>query len=107
LLAKLVQWRVGLRWYAIALLVPIVVTALSAQLTVAAGAPAPTTEQLAQWRGLFAAFPLTILFDGPFGEELGWRGWALPHLESRWTPVAATLIVGVFWAGWHLPLFLV
>lgn len=37
------------------------------------------------------------------GEELGLRGFALPHLQKRRSPFRASLIIGIFWALWHLP----
>lgn len=40
-----------------------------------------------------------------YGEEVGWRGFALPRLQEKHAPLAATLILSVLWAGWHLPLF--
>lgn len=49
-------------------------------------------------------FFYNLLFFG-FGEETGWRGFALPRFEQRFSPLAATLILTVFWALWHLPLF--
>lgn len=55
--------------------------------------------------------PLVMLYvlvlGGPLGEELGWRGFALPWLEARWHPVVATLALWAVWAAWHVPLFLV
>lgn len=55
--------------------------------------------------------PLVMLYvlvlGGPLGEELGWRGFALPWLEARWHPVVATLALWAVWATWHVPLFLV
>jgi membrane protease YdiL (CAAX protease family) len=42
-----------------------------------------------------------------FGEEIGWRGFALPHLQHRLSPLTASLILAAFWALWHLPLFFV
>ena len=47
-----------------------------------------------------------LVFGGPLGEELGWRGHLLPQLERRGGPVRATVLVGVIWTAWHLPLFL-
>jgi membrane protease YdiL (CAAX protease family) len=57
--------------------------------------------------GNLALLPLFVLVaaltDG-LGEELGWRGFALPRLLSGGTPLVATLILAGLWAGWHLPL---
>lgn len=44
-------------------------------------------------------------FGGPVNEEPGWRGFALPRLQSRFGPVRATLILTPLWAAWHTPLF--
>ena len=41
------------------------------------------------------------------GEELGWRGYALPRLVARFGPIVGTLILGIAWAFWHLPLFMI
>jgi uncharacterized protein len=45
-----------------------------------------------------------LLFRGAMGEELGLRGFALPRLQARFGPVRASLIIGVFWYLWHLPI---
>jgi Type II CAAX prenyl endopeptidase Rce1-like len=41
----------------------------------------------------------------PLFEEFGWRGYLLPALLTRWSPVRSGLCVGIVWAGWHIPLF--
>jgi membrane protease YdiL (CAAX protease family) len=58
------------------------------------------------WSGILAVFGLTLLFGGPLGEEIGWRGWLLPRLQLRLSPLLASLIVGLVWGLWHLPLHL-
>jgi|SRR5688572_11576472 len=60
-----------------------------------------------QWSILasLAVYNLSTLLGGPLGEEPGWRGYALPRLEARFPPLAATLVLAALWAGWHAPLF--
>lgn len=48
-----------------------------------------------------------LIFLGPVGEEFGWRGYALPRLLTILSPVPASLVLGLAWAPWHLPLVLV
>jgi len=54
-------------------------------------------------------FPLAVghFFFGPLPEELGWRGFALDNLQSRWNAVNSSLILAVVWAAWHVPLFFI
>ena len=51
--------------------------------------------------------PLAVAFSTPFqaGEELGWRGYALPRLAARFGLARAGLVLGAIWAFWHLPQF--
>jgi CAAX protease family protein len=52
-----------------------------------------------------AVYNYSTLLGGPLGEEPGWRGYALPRLESALGPVSGSLVLGLLWSGWHLPLF--
>ena len=46
------------------------------------------------------------IVKGPLTEEPGWRGFALPRMLGRWSPLAASLVLGVIWFAWHLPLLI-
>jgi uncharacterized protein len=90
--------------YALALFAPLAVSALIAALGLYSGRLQYAAEQLQPLR--FAAFfvPM-LLFDGPLGEEPGWRGLLLPCLLTRMGAAAASFVVGVIWFVWHLPLY--
>jgi uncharacterized protein len=109
LLRRMVRWRVGLRWYAVALLVPVTLTLAATVLNVLLGAQAPSSAELGGWTGLLPLFFLILLIPGLGGtwEEPGWRGYALPRLQDGRSALIASLILGVLWALWHLPLMVV
>jgi membrane protease YdiL (CAAX protease family) len=67
--------------------------------------PAFNTETLTSPAGFFG-FLLLMIVGGPLAEELGWRGFALDPLQKGRSALSASLILGVVWALWHLPLFL-
>jgi membrane protease YdiL (CAAX protease family) len=109
LLRQMVRWRVGLGWYAAALLVPVAITLAATGLNVLLGARAPSSADLGGWTDLLPAFFLILLIPGLGGawEEPGWRGYALPRLQTGRSALFAGLILGVLIAGWHLPLMVV
>ena len=104
LLRRFVLWRVGLGWYLFVLIVIPLILVLS--VIVLPGA-------LGSFQGLATLAPLPLLFlavyvfflSGPMGEEPGWRGFALPRLQALHGPLVGSLILGVLWGLWHLPLF--
>ena len=53
---------------------------------------------------IFYIYP-ALLIGGPLFEEIGWRGFALPRLEQRYGPMAASLLLGIIWAFWHMPVW--
>lgn len=105
LLARLFRWRVGVRWYAIVLL-GIPALSLGARAIAGAVTGSPPTIHLPFWPGLPAAVLTAVFLDpGPLGEELGWRGYALPRLMVGRSALSAAIILGVIWGVWHLPAF--
>jgi membrane protease YdiL (CAAX protease family) len=109
LLRRMVRWRVAPGWYAVALLLPVAITVVATGLNVLLGAQAPSSAKLGGWTGLVPGFFLLLLIPGLGGawEEPGWRGYALPQLQTEHSALLASLILGVLWAFWHLPLMVV
>ena len=100
LVGRTVRWRVPLPWYLVALGLPAALALMAAGLYVLVGPG--TSIQLARLSVL--DFVLVILV---VGEELGWRGYALPKLLAKRSPLIASLIIGVLWGAWHLPTFFI
>lgn len=102
---RLIRWRVGWVWYAVALLLPPLMALVTGFANMALGAPAPGLAQVT-WSGLLAVFAVRLVnpLDGPLGEEPGFRGYALPLLQARWAPLRSAALLGVVVALWHVPL---
>lgn len=103
LLLGFTRWNVGLRWYLAALLL-LIVPLIVAFIYQALGNQAPGLVAGATASTLLNQFIFTF-FSGPFFEEAGWRGFALPRLQSRFNALVSSLILGVIWACWHIPLW--
>lgn len=103
---SLFLWRLPVRWYLIVLLLPIGMVFAAYFVLVLMG---ETFQSIVVGLPSIWLYPLMLIFMGILGgglEEPGWRGFALPKLLARYSPVKASLILGVIWACWHLPLFL-
>jgi len=110
LLGKLYVWKVSVKWYLIALLLGPAIIIFSLILCYQ-NAGISLDKVINRWSlgVLYTAiisFSYVTLVRGPLREEIGWRGFALPRLQSRYSPLVATLILGVIWTVWHLPLHL-
>ncbi|EMA07898.1 type II CAAX endopeptidase family protein [Haloarcula marismortui] len=103
-LATIFDWRRPLRWYGLAIAVP-VVGALGVAVVVFSLVGLPDSSSLGQLAPLFLFnLVLATLFTGG-NEEFGWRGFALPHLQKRFSALTASVLVGGVWALWHVPMF--
>lgn len=111
---RLLTWRVGFRWYAVALFGFVLIDLVAVALAAGMSGAAPDFSQVLG-RDLFGPTAMLWVFVVPFfvfdavanGEELGWRGYALPRLLRRHGALLASFILGLVWAFWHLPKFLV
>lgn len=99
--------RTGWDWLALAALAPLVILALAAAAHIALGGSMPPSPALGNVPLLMANVLLVFLVGGPLGEELGWRGFALPAVLQRLGWRASSLVLGGIWGVWHLPLFFV
>jgi membrane protease YdiL (CAAX protease family) len=104
-LSRIVRWRVGIAWYAVALLLPVLLRAIAYWANLLLGATPPTGEQLAAWPAVLPQALFILLFIG-LAEEPGFRGFALERMLGTRPALSASLLVGALVTVWHLPLFL-
>ena len=126
LLGGLLRWRIGIQWY-VAIFVGIPMLSAIAMLLSAALARTPlmvdhwyrlfllgpSGQQIVRaagagglWSAIFAILGSFLADPGPLGEELGWRGFALPRLLKDRSALSAGVILGAIWGVWHLPAFI-
>lgn len=106
LLGRLFRWQVGLHWYAFALGYMAAVKLAAAMLHRLVAGEWPRFGEQPVLLMLAATLFSTVIL-GQAGEELGWRGYALPRLAARLGMGWASVLLGVIWAVWHLPLFFI
>jgi membrane protease YdiL (CAAX protease family) len=102
--------RIPGKWYLVIFLFVPILNVLAALVDVVAGGTGATWGEAA--RNVLtdpSSIVLSILFSSliPFIEELGWRGYVLDRLQEKRSALASSLILGVVWSLWHLPLFFV
>jgi membrane protease YdiL (CAAX protease family) len=105
LFAPLLRWRVRFIWYLVALFLQAALFVIATGVVlVVAGEPQPDLTKITP-----PFLPLIILLiQIPINvwEEIGWRGFALPRLQSRHSALLSSLLIGVLWNLWHIPLLL-
>lgn len=94
LVSRMFRWRISIRWCAVLLLSPVLVLAVLLGL---AAFLSPSYAPNRFWIGIFFGVPAGFL------EEIGWSGFAFPKLCLQKNALAASLILGVMWSIWHLP----
>jgi membrane protease YdiL (CAAX protease family) len=112
LLRRYLMWRVGWRWYAALLIVPLAMTVAVYLYAAIIGARPDFSAVMADnirpqgVSRLAFVLPFLLIELIANGEEIGWRGYVLPRLQARYSALPASLITGVVWGLWHLPKFL-
>ncbi|UTF52491.1 CPBP family intramembrane glutamic endopeptidase [Natronosalvus rutilus] len=103
-ISQLFMWRIGVRWWVLALGLPIAILAAGSALYALFGGPVDVGSL--PFVGIYVFAMAWGIIWGGGQEELGWRGFMLPVLQARYSALTSSLVVGIAWAGWHLPLFL-
>jgi membrane protease YdiL (CAAX protease family) len=100
------RWRVPLRYWIFAIFFPAVgvLFASALHILIFDGAFEPESSEVLV---LYPVLFVQVFLIGGGNEELGWRGFALPRLQERYSDLIASFVIGIFWFLWHLPLFFV
>ena len=106
LLSRIVRWRVAPAWYGIVLLGPMMLylVGLALEVVLLGGQP-PSLGALLGALPIVVLVAVYMVIFVALGEEVGWRGYALPALQARYGALLASVILGVLWTLWHLPVF--
>lgn len=105
LLRRGVKGRFGLGWYLVIFLMFPLMIGGSLLTAILMGDPVPDFPALAKPYELPIAFVFILLLGGPLQEEFGWRGFLLDKLQTRQNALVSSIMVGLIWGLWHLPLF--
>jgi membrane protease YdiL (CAAX protease family) len=98
------NWRVSPRWWAYALGLPALLYAVVSLVLQLSGFPVDWSLAVDRLPAYAGTFVFVLLLGGAL-EEPGWRGFGLPLLQERHSPVTATLLLGLAWGVWHVPLY--
>jgi membrane protease YdiL (CAAX protease family) len=104
LLGRLLIWRVNPLWYLVVFLGPVALVGGVVPLNALVGGPALSLGMPLLGAAIYLGF--SIFPGSALGEEIGWRGYVLPRLQSRMSALGASLFLAPIWALWHLPLWL-
>jgi membrane protease YdiL (CAAX protease family) len=105
LLGRVTIWRVGVQWWAFVLLFGVIPAVAALYLFNVFGGPAVDWSGLRPLSSIVPSIIILTVLAG-LGEEFGWRGFAMPRLQARHNALFSSLIIGLLWGMWHIPLFL-
>ncbi|TQQ81709.1 CPBP family intramembrane glutamic endopeptidase [Halonotius roseus] len=105
--SQIIRWRVGWPWWVAAFGIPLAIVGITTALLVVIGGPVDLAQPAQSPVLIAIVFLFGLTVSGGLNEEPGWRGFAQPYLNDRFSALTASLIIGVIWAGWHLPYFVI
>jgi membrane protease YdiL (CAAX protease family) len=102
------RWRVGIQWYIFVLLFPVGKWLVAYVLDVLLGQSyelgvSPILSVFGPEQAIMLPIAVVFAFPNTLGEELGWRGFALPKLQAKSSALVSSVIIGLFWGLWHVP----
>ncbi len=107
LLKRGIRWRVNWRWFVVVWTLPALIYLVALGLHGILGGALPNSQATGRWGLAIGNFFLVMLTGGPLGEEFGWRGYALPAFQRKFSAFWSSVILGIIWVCWHLPLFFI
>lgn len=102
---RAIRGKTSIKWWAVALFLPFLIILVSIVVNVLIGQKLPKFTFFRQEWYMAPVFFLITIIGGPLGEEFGWRGFALPYLQSKRGPMLASGVIGIVWGLWHIPQF--
>jgi membrane protease YdiL (CAAX protease family) len=105
LLSRLIAWKANPFWYVFVLIFNFLITYLPYLICNLFGGSFDLSINTRLLMPLY--FLIAIVFWGPLGEEIGWRGYVQPGLRQKLSLLPTGVLIGAVWGLWHLPLFFI
>jgi membrane protease YdiL (CAAX protease family) len=102
------RWQASLGLWGLAIFGPAILYLIGLGVYLLMGGEAPSFIMIREELNLLPLYLVLVVlmpWNGPVGEEFGWRGYALPKLQNKYGPLIASLLIGTVWGVWHLPNF--
>ena len=102
------RWKAKSGIWGLAIFGPAILYLIGLGIFLLFGGQAPPFTMIREELNLIPLYLVMVVlmpWNGPIGEEFGWRGYALPKLQNKYGPLVASLVIGLIWGFWHLPSF--